>query len=95
MNYYSKETYFQLPKIKILQQHIVPENIENIRLQEYAPLVFNEFIPSKSGIKKAIKKLLDDDYLAERKERSAKTAAKYLDWNQLINKTLSHVKTFS
>ncbi|MDN3606522.1 glycosyltransferase family 4 protein [Kaistella yonginensis] len=46
-------------------------------------------------IKKAIKKLLDDDYLAERKERSAKTAAKYLDWNQLINKTLSHVKTFS
>lgn len=55
MNYYSKETYFKLPKIKILQQHIVPENIENIRLQEYAPLVFNEFIPSKSGIKKAIK----------------------------------------
>lgn len=46
-------------------------------------------------IKKAIKKLLDDDYLAERKERSAKTAAMYLDWNQLINKTLSHVKTFS
>lgn len=27
-----------------------------MRLQDYAPLVFNDFIPSKSGIKKAIKK---------------------------------------
>ena len=58
MNYYSKETYFKLPEIKILQQHIVPKNIENIRLQEYAPEIFSEFIPSKSGIKKAIKNKL-------------------------------------
>jgi RluA family pseudouridine synthase len=34
----------------------VPKGIEKIRLQEYAPTVFEKFIPSNSGIKKAIKR---------------------------------------
>lgn len=44
------------------------------------------------NIKKEIEKLLSDDHLAEGKVRAAKTAEKYLDWNHLINKTLSHVQ---
>ncbi len=42
--------------IKILHTHIVPSGVKNIRLQNYAPTVFYEYIPSNSGIKKAIKK---------------------------------------
>tara|TARA_R110001583_G_scaffold34847_1_gene116558 strand:+ start:2677 stop:3546 length:870 start_codon:yes stop_codon:yes gene_type:complete len=34
----------------------VPEGIKDIRLQEYAPKAFESYIPSNSGIKKAIKK---------------------------------------
>lgn len=41
---------------KTIHSHIVPNAIENIRLQDYAPKVFNLYIPSNSGIKKAIKK---------------------------------------
>ena len=42
--------------IKTIHSHIVPKGIENIRLQDYAPKAFHTFIPSNSGIKKAIKK---------------------------------------
>lgn len=41
---------------KTIHSHLVPNSIENIRLQDYAPKVFNLYIPSNSGIKKAIKK---------------------------------------
>ena len=40
----------------LINKHLVPEGIANIRLQEYAYIVFKEFIPSKKGIKKAILK---------------------------------------
>ena len=42
--------------MKILKLHIVPEDVQKQRMSDYAPLVFNDFIPSKKGIKKAIKK---------------------------------------
>lgn len=41
----------------ILETHIVPEGVENIRLSDYAPTVF-KIINTKKGIKKAIKKEL-------------------------------------
>ncbi len=41
---------------RILQSHIVPKEVERIRLSDYAPGVFTEFIPSRKGIKKAIKR---------------------------------------
>ncbi|MFO7720646.1 MAG: RluA family pseudouridine synthase [Gillisia sp.] len=41
--------------MKILETHIVPALDEKIRLQEYAPLAFKS-IPTRSGIKKAIKR---------------------------------------
>ena len=44
------------------------------------------------NIKDAILETITDENLAEGKLRAAKTSAKYLDWNHLINKTLSHVK---
>ena len=44
------------------------------------------------NIKNAILETSTDENLAEGKLRAAKTSAKYLDWNHLINKTLSHVK---
>lgn len=44
------------------------------------------------NIKNAILETIADENLAEGKLRAAKTSAKYLDWNHLINKTLSHVK---
>lgn len=40
----------------ILKQHYVPESVSNIRLVDYALSVFKNEIPSKSGIKKAIKR---------------------------------------
>jgi len=43
--------------MKIIEKHIVPKNVEPIRLQEYAVGIFNT-LPSRSGIKKAIKKQL-------------------------------------
>jgi len=39
----------------ILSQHLVPESVSNIRLVDYSLKIFSE-IPSKSGIKKAIKR---------------------------------------
>ena len=42
--------------MEIRQQHIVPKGIENIRLSDYAPTIFKDFIPSRKGIKKAIEK---------------------------------------
>ena len=39
-----------------------------------------------------IQELLIDEKLQQGKLNAAKTASKYLDWNHLINKTLSHVK---
>lgn len=44
------------PIIKKIHSHIVPKSVSNIRLQDYASVIFKDFIPSKSGIKKAIKK---------------------------------------
>lgn len=41
--------------MKVIQQHIVPKVEKSIRLQEYAVDLFNE-IPTKSAVKKAIKK---------------------------------------
>ena len=42
-------------KLNILEEHIVPTNIANIRLSDYAVNIFQR-IPSKKGIKKAIKR---------------------------------------
>ncbi len=39
----------------ILSTHIVPEGTPRIRLQEYVVEIFADIIPSKSGLKKAIK----------------------------------------
>lgn len=39
----------------VLEKHIVPDNIDRIRLSDYAPLAFT-VITSKKGLKKAIKK---------------------------------------
>jgi len=39
--------------LKIIQRHIVPDNVEDIRLYDYAPKIFST-IPSRKGIKKAI-----------------------------------------
>ena len=44
------------------------------------------------NFKREIEKQLIDENLRQGKLNAAKTAAKYLDWNHLINKTLSHVK---
>ncbi|RUT79327.1 RluA family pseudouridine synthase [Ancylomarina longa] len=41
--------------MKIIEAHLVPEGIGNIRLQEYAPTIFTG-ISTRQGIKKAIKK---------------------------------------
>lgn len=41
---------------KVIYTHIVPNSIKNIRLQNYAPTIFSVYIPSNSGIKKAIKR---------------------------------------
>ncbi|KFF24548.1 glycosyltransferase family 4 protein [Chryseobacterium vrystaatense] len=49
---------------------------------------------TKENIKKSIEEILYvENELSLRKELASKTAAKYLDWNHLINKTISHVKT--
>jgi len=45
----------KLKFIKTIHSHIVPKGIDKIRLQDYAPKAFHSFIPSNSGIKKAIK----------------------------------------
>jgi hypothetical protein len=42
--------------MKIQNTHIVPNNIGEIRLCDYARNIFAEYIPSRNGIKKAIKK---------------------------------------
>lgn len=42
--------------MKTLHTHIVPSGIVQQRLSDYAPTVFAQFIPSKKGIKKAIKR---------------------------------------
>ena len=47
---------------------------------------------TRENIKKAIETLIVDKHLIEGKKNAAQTAMKYLDWNHLINKTLSHVK---
>lgn len=39
-----------------IHKHIVPEGLPPQRLSDYAPRVFYEFIPSKKGMKKAIKR---------------------------------------
>lgn len=39
-----------------IHTHIVPNSVEKIRLQDYAPEIFKLYIPSNSGIKKAIKR---------------------------------------
>ena len=49
--------FFIFTSMKIIEKHRVPEISEPIRLQEYAASVFKT-IPSRSGIKKAIKKQL-------------------------------------
>lgn len=41
--------------LRILETHIVPAITEEIRLQEYAPGIFQS-IPTRSGVKKAIKR---------------------------------------
>ncbi|MDY6915806.1 MAG: RluA family pseudouridine synthase [Candidatus Cloacimonadota bacterium] len=49
--------------MKILKTHIVPQKVGKFRLSDYTREVFNEFIPSRNGIKKAIKNnliLVDD-----------------------------------
>lgn len=43
-------------KQTIIHSHIVPNTVEKIRLQDYAPNIFRLYIPSNSGIKKAIKR---------------------------------------
>lgn len=48
---------------------------------------------SKENIKKAIENLIIDENLEQGKKLAAKTASKYLDWNHLINKTLSHLES--
>jgi RluA family pseudouridine synthase len=45
-----------LNTIKIIYSHIVPKNTLKIRLQDYAPSIFKVYIPSNSGVKKAIKR---------------------------------------
>lgn len=45
----------QFLKLKIIESHIVPAVATNVRLQEYAVGIF-KMLPSKSGLKKAIKK---------------------------------------
>jgi len=52
--------------LKILETHIVPVIQEKIRLQEYAVDIFKS-IPSRSGIKKAIKRgeILIDGQIAK------------------------------
>ncbi|MDQ1855308.1 glycosyltransferase family 4 protein [Chryseobacterium sp. WLY505] len=48
---------------------------------------------NKEQIKKSIEDIIyGEDELSLRKEMALKTSSKYLDWNHLINKTLSHVK---
>lgn len=48
---------------------------------------------NKEKIKKSIEDIIyREDELSLRKELALKTSSKYLDWNHLINKTLSHVK---
>ena len=49
------EVFYQ--KLKIIESHIVPKLNTPIRLQEYGVNIFNT-LPSKSGLKKAIKKNL-------------------------------------
>lgn len=44
------------PGLKILHRHIVPEKVERQRLSDYAVSVFQTFVPSRKGIKKAIKR---------------------------------------
>lgn len=56
LSYYIKKVFFKTRSIKTIHAHIVPKKVENIRLQEYAPIIFKEYIPSNSGVKKAIKK---------------------------------------
>ncbi len=41
--------------MKVIESHVVPENIGEIRLQDYAPTIFIS-ISSQQGMKKAIKK---------------------------------------
>jgi 23S rRNA pseudouridine1911/1915/1917 synthase len=41
--------------VKVIESHVVPENIGEIRLQDYAPTIFIS-ISSHQGMKKAIKK---------------------------------------
>jgi hypothetical protein len=44
--------------LKIIATHLVPKQRNPIRLQEYAVGIF-EMLPTKSGIKKAIKKKIN------------------------------------
>jgi len=44
--------------MSIIEKHVVPENIGKIRLSDYAREIFQKYIPSRNGIKKAIKKEL-------------------------------------
>jgi len=41
--------------VKLIEAHIVPEGVENVRLQDYAPNIFAS-ISSFQGVKKAIKR---------------------------------------
>lgn len=56
LNFFTRIANYYKRIIKIIHTHIVPKGIENIRLQNYAPEIFYRFIPSNSGIKKAIKR---------------------------------------
>jgi hypothetical protein len=44
--------------LKIIETHTAPKQEKRIRLQEYAVGIF-KMLPTKSGIKKAIKKKFD------------------------------------
>ena len=49
----------------------------------------------KKHIVESIREILEDANILERKKRAAQTAEKYLNWNNLINKTLRHVENNS
>jgi RluA family pseudouridine synthase len=44
--------------MRIIEKHLVPLNIGKIRLSDYAREIFLKYIPSRNGIKKAIKNKL-------------------------------------
>jgi 23S rRNA pseudouridine1911/1915/1917 synthase len=51
-----KNGFFNKAIIKNITKHIVPDSTEGSRLQAYAKEIFNTYIPSTQGIKKAIKR---------------------------------------